>query len=53
MYVRYRFRFEIYRFRHSLHTCLACYAHDDIVMEVVSRLRTRRIEVNARTSPEI
>ena len=34
MSVRYRFTVEIYGFRHSLRTCLACAAHDTIVMEI-------------------
>ena len=51
MSFRYRFRFEIYRLVYI--PVLARYAHDDIVMEVVSRLRTWRIEVSARTSPDI
>ena len=51
MSVHYRFTVKIYGVRHSLHICLACDAHDAIAMEVVSR--TRRIEDDARTSPEI
>ena len=53
MSVDYEFTVEIYEFRHSLHTCLAHDAHDTIAMEVVSRFRTRRIENDTRTSPEI
>ena len=34
MYVRYGFMVEIYGFRHSLRTCLACAAHDAIAMEI-------------------
>ena len=52
MPVCYGFMVEIYGFRHTLRTCLARDAHD-AAMEVVSRLRTRRIKDDSRTSPEI
>ena len=52
MSVRYKFLVEIYGCRHSLRTCLAHDAHD-AVMEVALKSRTRRIEDDARTSPEI
>ena len=52
MSVRNGFTVEIYGFRHSLRTCLARDAHDAIAMGVMSRFRTRRIEDDARTSPE-
>ena len=34
MSVCYGFTVEIYGFRHSLRTCLACAAHDAIAMEI-------------------
>ena len=49
--VHYGFTVEIYGVSHSLHTCLACDAHDAIAMEVA--LRTRRIEDDTGTSTEI
>ena len=44
MYVCHGFMVEIYRFRHSLRTCLARAAHDS---------RTWRIEDDARMSPDV
>ena len=49
MSVRYGFLVEIYGFRYSLYTCLTRDARDAIA----SRLRTQRIEDDAKTSPEI
>ena len=45
------FTIEIYGFTHSLHTFLACDAHDAIAIEI--EVGTQRIEDNAKTSPEM
>ena len=51
MSVRYGFTIEVYGFMHTLRTFLARAAHDAMTGHI--EVEDLRIEVNARTSPEI